>query len=89
MLKQALSSKRWITSTTSTLVTLGASWTLFGALYVYSDLALSDGNFFVGNVDATETKRSYANIYTGAGDFGANGNDAWNWRANVNFGYYF
>ena len=73
----------------STLVTLGASWTLFGALYVYSDLALSNGNGFVGNVDADGNKEDYANIYTGAGDYGANGNDAWNWRANVNFGYYF
>ncbi|MCE2396097.1 hypothetical protein J4G02_16170 [Candidatus Poribacteria bacterium] len=73
----------------STLVTLGASWTLFGALYVYSDFALSNGNFFVGNVDADGNKEGYANIYTGAGDFGANGNDAWNRRINVNFGYYF
>ena len=73
----------------STLVTLGASWTLFGALYVYSDLALSNGNGFVGNVDADGNKEDYANIYTGAGDYGANGNDAWNWRFNVNFGYYF
>ena len=31
---------------TSTLVTVGASWTILGALYVYSDVALSDGNFF-------------------------------------------
>ena len=73
----------------STLVTLGASWTLFGALYVYSDFALSNGNFFVGNVDADGNKEGYGNIYTGAGDFGANGNDAWNRRINVNFGYYF
>ena len=73
----------------STLVTLGASWTLFGALYVYSDFALSNGNGFVGNVDADGNVEDYANIYTGAGDYGANGNDAWNWRINFNFGYYF
>ena len=73
----------------STLVTVGASWTLFGALYVYSDLALSNGNGFVGNVDADGKVEDYANIYTGAGDYGANGNDAWNWRINFNFGYYF
>ena len=73
----------------STLVTLGASWTVLSSLYVYSDLALSNGNFFVGNVDADGNKEDYANIYTGAGDFGANGNDAWNWRVNFNFGYYF
>ena len=73
----------------STLITLGGSWTLFSALYVYSDLALSNGNSFVGNVDADGNQEDYANIYTGAGDFGANGNNAWNWRANLNFGYYF
>ena len=73
----------------STLMTLGASWTIFGSLYTYSDFALSNGNGFVGNVDADGNKEDYANIYTGAGDYGANGNDAWNWRININFGYYF
>ena len=73
----------------STLGTLGASWTVLGALYVYSDLALSDGNFFVGNRTADGKQEGYGNIYTGAGDFGANGNNAWNWRLNFNFGYYF
>ncbi len=68
----------------STMVIMGGSWTLFGALYVYSDLALSNGNFFVGNDGDV-----YDNILTGVGDFGANGNDSWNWRANLNFGYYF
>ena len=73
----------------STLITLGASWTVLGSLYVYSDLALSNGNSFVGNVDADGNKEDYANIYSGAGDFGANGNDTWNRRINFNFGYYF
>ncbi len=73
----------------STLVTIGASWTILGALYVYSDVALSDGNFFVGNRTADGEVEGYGNIYTGAGAFGANGNNAWNWRLNFNFGYYF
>ena len=68
----------------STLVTLGASWTLLGALYVYSDFALSDGNFFVGN-----TGDDYGNILTGVSHVGANGNNVWHWRLNFNFGYYF
>ena len=68
----------------STLVTLGASWTILGALYVYSDLALSDGNFFVGN-----TGDAYGNILTGVNHVGANGNNIWHWRLNFNFGYYF
>ena len=67
---------------------LGAAWGK-GGWYVYTDLALSDGNFFVGNVDADGNKEDYANIYTGAGDLGANGNNAWNARFNVNLGYYF
>jgi hypothetical protein len=68
----------------STLVTLGASWTVLGALYVYSDLALSDGNFFVGN-----TGDAYGNLLTGVNHVGANGNNTWHWRLNFNFGYYF
>ena len=68
----------------STLVTVGASWTVLGALYVYSDFALSDGNFFVGN-----TGDKYGNILTGVNHVGANGNNRWHWRVNFNFGYYF
>ena len=59
----------------STLVTVGAAWTI-GALYLYSDLAFSDGNYFVGFDDA-------------GGDFGGNEDDSWNWRLNLNFRYYF
>ncbi len=68
----------------STLVTVGASWTILGALYVYSDVALSDGNFFVGN-----REDDYNNIITGVNHVGANGNNMWHWRLNFNFGYYF
>ena len=67
----------------STLVTVGAYWTI-GALYMYSDLAYSDGNFFVGNEGD-----AYGNLYDGVGDFGANGNNSWNWRLHFNFRYYF
>ncbi len=68
----------------STLVTLGASWTILSSLYVYSDFALSNGNFFVGN-----TGDDYGNILTGVSHVGANGNNVWHWRLNFNFGYYF
>lgn len=68
----------------STLVTVGASWTILGALYLYSDVALTDGNFFVGNTDD-----NYNNILTGVNHVGANGNNMWHWRVNFNFGYYF
>ena len=68
----------------SHLVMLGASWTVLGALYVYSDMAISNGNFFVG-----DEGDDYNNIYTGVNHVGANGNDVWHWRLNFNFGYYF
>jgi hypothetical protein len=68
----------------STLITVGAAWTLYGALYVYSDVAFSDGNNFVGNEGD-----AYSNFYDGVGDVGANGNNSWNWRLNFNFRYYF
>ena len=68
----------------STLVTVGASWTLLETLYVYSDFALTDGNFFVG-----DTEDDYNNILTGVNHVGANGNNQWHWRVNFNFGYYF
>lgn len=68
----------------SMLITIGASWTILGSLYVYSDLALSDGNFFVGN-----TGDDYGNILTGVNHVGANGNNTMHWRLNFNFGYYF
>ena len=57
----------------STLVTMGAAWTLYGALYVYSELVFSDGSFFVGS----------------NGDFGANDDNAWEWLLNFNFSYEF
>ncbi|MBN2069680.1 MAG: hypothetical protein JW739_08600 [Opitutales bacterium] len=44
-----------------------------GNWYIYVDYALSNGNYFVGN----------------SGDFGANVNDDWQKRFNINFGYYF
>ncbi len=68
----------------STLVTVGASWTILSSLYLYSDVGITDGNFFVGNTDD-----NYNNILTGVNHVGANGNNIWHWRVNFNFGYYF
>ena len=67
----------------STMAILGANWTLLGSLYLYSDVAVSNGNYFVGN-----DGDAYSSINT-VGDFGVNGNDKWNVRVNLNFGYYF
>lgn len=44
-----------------------------GGWYIYVDYAASNGNYFVGN----------------SGDFGANADDAWQGRFNINLGYYF
>lgn len=44
-----------------------------GGWYIYVDYALSDGNFFIGD----------------KGDFGANAQNEWQHRFNINFGYYF
>ena len=67
----------------STLWTLGALW-YWGNLYIYTDLGISDGNFYVG-----DKGDSYGNLYDGVGDFGANGNDRWKKRFNINARYYF
>ena len=67
----------------SELFTLGSAWAS-GGWYIYSDLAYSNGNLFVGNKGD-----DYANLYHGVGDFGVDGNDKWNYRFNLNLGYYY
>jgi outer membrane murein-binding lipoprotein Lpp len=67
----------------SQMWTLGAAWAK-GGWYIYTDMAYSNGNYFVGD-DGDD----YSNIFQGVGDFGVDGNDKWNYRFNVNFGYYF
>ncbi|EIP97865.1 hypothetical protein OpiT1DRAFT_02315 [Opitutaceae bacterium TAV1] len=56
----------------SDMVVIGAAWAS-GGWYIYTDLAFSNGNFFVGDT----------------GDFGANTDNDWQSRFNINFGYYF
>lgn len=67
----------------SEMITMGAAWAHDG-WYIYTDLVRSNGNYFIGN-----TGDNYSNIFDGVGDFGANGNDRWNTRFNINLGYYF
>jgi hypothetical protein len=57
-----------------------------GGWYIYVDYAYSNGNYFVGN-EGDVYGATYA--ASSVGDFGANGNDDWNGRFNINFGYYF
>ncbi len=70
-------------SNDSEMITLGAAWS-HGPWYIYTDYVWSNGNYFIGNEGD-----DYSNIYHGVGDFGADGNDRWNTRLNLNFGYYF
>ncbi|WP_227816759.1 coiled-coil domain-containing protein [Nitrogeniibacter aestuarii] len=60
----------------SDLVTLGAAWG-HGGWYIYTEMALANGNEFVGG-EATYGDR-----------LGANADDQWQKRFNVNLGYYF
>ncbi len=66
----------------STLWSFGALW-YWGSLYIYTELGLSDGNYFVG-----AEGDDYSSFY-GVNDFGASGNNEWHKRFNVNVGYYF
>ncbi len=66
----------------STLWSMGALM-YWGQLYIYAELGISDGNNFVGGKGD-----DYTNVY-GLGDVGANGNDRWNKRFNINARYYF
>ena len=60
----------------SELATVGAAWGS-GGWYIYTDLAFSNGNEFVGG-DTTFGDR-----------LGANPDNDWMTRFNINFGYYF
>ena len=67
----------------SSLWVIGAAWSS-GGWFIYTDLGCSNGNPFVGSEGD-----NYENIYAGVGDHGANGNNKWNIRFNINLGYYF
>ena len=61
----------------------GAVWDWVDNLYVYTELGVAKGNFFVGNEGD-----NYGNLY-GVNHLGANGNDRWHKRYNINVRYYF
>lgn len=69
----------------SSMFTIGTAWGK-GGWYIYTDMVFSDGNYFIGNEGDV-----YGSLYgkDGAGDFGANGNNRWKKRFNINLGYYF
>ncbi|MFW6081702.1 MAG: hypothetical protein ACOC7W_07295 [Desulfosalsimonas sp.] len=59
----------------SEMVVVGSAWAR-GGWYIYTDLAFSNGNDFVGGENYDQR-------------FGANPDDEWRYRFNINFGYYF
>ncbi len=67
----------------SQMLTLGSAFAS-GGWYIYADYVRATGNLFIGN-----RGDDYSNIYRGVGDFGIDGNDRWNDRFNINFGYYY
>ncbi|MCC5839218.1 MAG: carbohydrate porin [Opitutales bacterium] len=60
----------------SQLFIIGAAWAR-GGWYIYTDVALSDGNEFVGGETAFGDR------------LGANADNRWQHRLNINFGYYY
>jgi hypothetical protein len=60
----------------SDLMTVGAAWGR-GGWYIYTELAASNGNDFVGNENGYNSR------------FGSNFDEDWQTRFNINFGYYF
>ncbi len=60
----------------SNLLIFGAAWAR-GAWYIYTEVAFSNGNDFVGNEGGFNSR------------FGSNPAEDWQTRFNLNFGYYF
>lgn len=60
----------------SEFITAGAAWAR-GGWYIYTEAGFSNGNDFIGNENGFNSR------------FGANPNDDWQTRFNVNLGYYF
>jgi hypothetical protein len=74
----------------SDLFVVGAAWGR-GGWYIYTELAASNGNDFVGNeggYGATSAGVTPGGPFT-SNRFGENPNDDWQTRFNINFGYYF
>lgn len=63
----------------SEMIMIGAAWAR-GNWYIYSDLALANGNYFVG---------PYTSSDGGTNNFGANSGNEREYRFNINLGYYF
>lgn len=65
----------------SEFITAGAAWAR-GGWYIYTEVGFSNGNDFIGN-EPGPNGRAFDSR------FGANPNEDWQTRFNINFGYYF
>ena len=71
----------------SDLFVIGAAWGR-GGWYIYTEVAASNGNDFVGNEPDGGFGDDNFDIFSSR-RFGSNPNDDWQTRFNINFGYYF
>jgi len=71
----------------SDLFVAGAAWAS-GGWYIYTEAAFSNGNDFVGNEAGYGATPSGLTYFT-SNRFGANPTDEWEYRFNINLGYYF
>lgn len=69
----------------SDMFVVGAAWAN-GGWYIYTDLAFSNGNDFVGNEGGYG---AYPGNTWASNRMGGNPDDDWQYRGNINFGYYF
>ncbi len=69
----------------SNMFVAGAAWANKG-WYIYSEVGLSDGNDFIGNEAGYG---SSPGPEWASNRFGANQSNEWEYRFNINFGYYF
>jgi len=65
----------------SELFVVGAAWAR-GGWFIYTEVATSNGNDFIGNEPGANGQQYDSR-------FGANPNEDWQSRFNINFGYYF
>lgn len=72
----------------SEMVVLGSAWAR-GGWYIYTDLAFSNGNDFVGGDAGYGDPLGTPNNFVTSNRFGANPTDEWETRFNINLGYYF
>jgi hypothetical protein len=70
----------------SELLVVGSAWSS-GGWYIYTEWAYSNGNDFVGNKAGYGAPAGLP--YFTSNRFGANPTDDWEYRVNINLGYYF